>query len=255
MIKMVNKVLNIGDKIELFKAEDKEEASRKQYLSQLLDFVEEDKVRIAMPIEGGHVIPLTIGDRYELCFYSATGLYQCKAEIMDRYKENNVYLMVVQFLSDLEKCQRRQFYRLEHIMDIQYRLFTTEEERLINRLKMDEFANEEAKINCKKILDGMQKKWITATITDISGGGIRFNSNLQYQKDHQIYMKIPFEMNGTTREYELKGNIVSSEVLLHKKGYFETRVEFIEIDHEQRETIVKFVFEQERRMLRRGIVG
>ena len=70
------------------------------------------------------------GDFYEVCFYTSTGLYQAKLEITDRYKENNIFILVGAFCSDLEKCQRRQYYRLEKIIDIDYRNYTREEEIL-----------------------------------------------------------------------------------------------------------------------------
>lgn len=252
---MINQLLNVGDKIDLFRIEEgKMEEERKQYLSQIMDFGEEDQIKIAMPFENGRMVPLTVGDKYELCFYTPTGLFQCKSEIIDRYKEDNVFLLVVQFTSALEKCQRRQYYRLDYIIDIEYRICTREEEILIRRLKENNFPNDEARINCKKILKEVQQKWVFATATDISGGGIRFNSSQQCKKGNKIAMKIPFEMAGESKEFILKGRVVTSEELLRKKGYYEIRVEFIEMDHDLREMIVKFIFEQERKILRRGML-
>lgn len=91
-----------------------------------------------------------------------------------------------------------------------------------------------------------------ATITDISGGGVRFNSSTLHKKNTLLYLRIPIEQNGNEKIFELKGEVVNSAVLAKKTDYYETRVKFVDIDRDEREQIVKFIFAQERKMLRRG---
>ena len=131
---MKEQVIKVGDKIEMYRisAQMDEKEVRRQYISQLLDYMEDDQVKLAMPMEGGRMVPLTVGDMYEVCFYTSGGLFQARLEIVDRYKENNIFLLVGEFRSDLEKCQRRQYYRLEQIIDIDYRTFTKEEEEFFS---------------------------------------------------------------------------------------------------------------------------
>lgn len=251
---MREQVIKIGDKVEMYKisAQIDENEVRRQYISQVLDYMEEDQIKLAMPMEGGKMIPLTVGDLYEVCFYTSSGLFQSQIEITDRYKENNIFLLVAEFRSDMEKCQRRQYYRLEKIIDINYRNYTREEEILERRLMVNDFSNEEARTSCKKILNEVQNKWLLATITDISGGGARFNSYNMHKKNSLIYMRIPIEQNGQEKMYEIKGEIVTSEILPKRTDFYETRVKFIDLDRDEREQIVKFIFEQERKMLRRA---
>ena len=93
-----------------------------------------------------------------------------------------------------------------------------------------------------------------ATITDISGGGVRFNSFNNHKKNELLYLRIPIEQKGETRMFELKGEVVNSDILPKRADYYETRVKFIDLDRDEREQIVRFVFEQERKMLRRGVM-
>lgn len=252
---MKEQVIHIGDKVEMYKISVQSETEnqvRKQYISQILDYMEEDQLKLAMPMEAGRMIPLTVGDFFEVCFYTDSGLFQSSIEIVDRYKEENVHVMIGEFHSDLEKCQRRQYYRLEHIIDINYRYYTREEEILERRLMVNDFANEEARMSCKKILNEVKNKWMIATITDISGGGVRFNSSTLHKTGTLLYLRIPIAQNGAERIFELKGEVVNSAVLAKKTDYYETRAKFVDIDRDEREQIVKFIFAQERKMLRKG---
>lgn len=247
-------VIQIGDKLDLVQVENEEGRRKKQYTSQFLDFLENDKAKIAMPMENLKVIPLTVGDKYFLSIHTTSGLFQCQCEIVDRYKEGNVYILVVQFMSALEKCQRRQFYRLESIIDSRYRVFSDEEETLLIKLKNNAFASEAARKACENALEKVKNSWYDATITNISGGGVRFNSKQEIPKEGKIYMNIPIQLNGEELMMELKARIVTTAPVFNRTGLYETRVEFVEIPLDDREDIVKYVFEQERRKIKKGMI-
>lgn len=251
---MRERVINIGDKVEMYRisAQIEEGKVRRQYISQLIDYMEDDQIKLAMPMEGSKIVPLTVGDDYEVCFYTSSGLFQARVEITDRYKENNIFLLVAVFRSDMEKCQRRQYYRLKHIIDINYRPYTREEEILERRLKVNDFVNEEALLSCQKILNEVKSKWTVATITDISGGGARFNSFSNHKVGTVLIVKIPLEQKGEQRIFELKTEVVNCQILPRRTDFYETRVKFVDIDSDEREAIVKFIFEQERKMLRKS---
>lgn len=250
---MVSKIVSVGDKIDLIKIKSSLEDNvvARQYTSQMIDYLEEDKVKIAMPIESSRVIPLDIGDTYQLCFYTERGLYQCNAEIMDRCKDENVYILVVKFISQLEKFQRREFYRLDCILDIDYRVVKQEEIIYTKQLSQDEFSSQEERDHCFNSLNQLQTDWHPATITNISGGGARFNSKNPHNKGDEIYINILLKTSAGDKDFEMKANIISSIPITNKPGFFENRVEFSEIELEERETIIKFVFEEERKIRKR----
>ena len=72
------------------------EEPEKKYFSQVYDILSEDEMKIAMPIVDGRVIPLPVNGRYDLCFYTSGGLYQCKATITDRYKEGGLFVLQIE---------------------------------------------------------------------------------------------------------------------------------------------------------------
>lgn len=251
---IVSDIVMIGDKIDIYLPGQKKEGESVltlRYISQLLDFIDEDKAKLLMPITGNRVIPLEIGIRCDLFFYTYKGIYRCRALVTERYKEENLHILVVQFLSDLEKFQRRQYYRLECIKDIECRLVAPEEAELIEKIEADSFEDEEEREMLRKQLNSLQLEWYQATLTDISGGGARFNAPMRYNPGDKIRIDISFEVKHCYFGHELKANVISSIPLNNRPDMFEIRVEFSEITVGQRETIIKFVFEEERKRRKR----
>ena len=118
---MLSKFISVGDKIELqtvdHLAEEKTNG-KKIYESKVYDILSEDTMEIAMPMEKTKLILLPVDSEYDIVFYGASGLYQCFARIIDRYKSNNVYILVIELTSNLRKYQRREYYRFSCALEM-----------------------------------------------------------------------------------------------------------------------------------------
>jgi c-di-GMP-binding flagellar brake protein YcgR len=250
---MVSDVVSIGDKLELksLSFSTKKIENEKIYKSQVLDFIDDDTASILMPIEGGRVIPLTVGEKYSLCFFTKKGLYQCKSIITDRARINNVYVLTVQFTSELEKFQRRQFYRLEYLLEIKYCLVSDMEISIINKLQNENFKDEEEKQNYLNTLETFRKEWLSGTILDISGGGARFVSGHNHEYGNMLQISLEFDNELGEKTFYIQALIISSTKMINRQGFYEHRVQFIDILKEEREAIIKFIFEEERRQRKR----
>ena len=108
---MLSKFVARNDKIELQTIdrgeEENGEINKKVYNSSVLEILSEDMLEITMPMEQSKLILLPVDSEYDLVFYTESGLYQCFARIIDRYKSNNVFILVVELTSNLRKYQRR----------------------------------------------------------------------------------------------------------------------------------------------------
>ncbi len=233
---MLKDIVSVGDKIELsrFTNNDSQTKKPKIYSSQVLDFIEYDKACIAMPIEGGRIIPLSVGDKYQLCFYCKQGVYQCRAVITERYRKDNIYMLVIQLTSELEKVQRRQYYRLEYIFEI-----------LVCKLLENEMdiKREEIEIAPNRYIDAM--------MLDISGGGCRFALNERMDKDTKVMLRFTLTLAKGMRLFEILGKVTYSGEQRHQSKTYEHRVEFIDLLEEDRERIVRFIFDEERKRRRK----
>lgn len=229
----------IGDRIELMhiKSAIGRKVSDKKYGSQLLDFDGDRTAKIAMPISEGKVIPLEIDDDYHLCFFTNSGLYQCTVRIKKRYTENRMYVMDVIFLTPLKKFQRRKFYRLDCLFPIRYRIVPKEQFEKKNEAEQD---NEKDEI-----------LWEEGTISDLSGGGIRFHGNVECKKEDLVEIVLPLSLQSGIVPLSLYMKVVSCVHFEGSRVAYETRGEFLDINEKERETVIKYVFEEQRRRMRK----
>ena len=179
---MVSKVIGIGNKIEFTKVQsvrndDSAGLKKKVYISQVYDIIDDTKIKVAMPIENGHVVAVSPNTRLDACFYTAKGLYHGRVVVVERMKEANMHVMTVELQYELKKFQRRQYYRLSCTMDLQYRPMDDEEKE--NFLKTKELPEPERVYD---LMDGVA--------LDFSGGGIRFISRAKYEKNDLMYIKL-----------------------------------------------------------------
>lgn len=235
---MLQDFIKAGDKVELQAADhmfnNKQETSRK-YLSRVFDVLGDDRLEIVMPMEKTKLILLPVEGEYEICFYSSQGLYQCYARIYDRYKSNNVYVLAFEVTSNLRKHQRREYYRFSCVMDMRCR-----------DLKPDEAATMES--DRPVIVPGLPLR--RSLICDISGGGMRFVTDVNYEENSYVYCTFPLTIDGVSKDFEVTGKILVSKSLPNRPGQYEHRMQYIHLPRDTREEIIKFIFDEERRLRR-----
>ena len=242
------RVFDIGDRIEItpVKAVFSEDKSEKKYVSQLLDFDDIRTAKISTPLQDGRIIPLRVDQDVRLCFFTKSGLYQCKARIKKRYIEDKIPMMDVLLISEPEKYQRRRFYRLECTYEINYRRLSLEEVRIRRDLESGYGDAQEL----KKQLEDIPQDWKTGVVTNLSGGGIRFHLGESLDIGEMIELDIPIS---------LKNGVVPMKVFSHvidctgdRPDSKDVRCEFDSIGPKERELVVKYVFEEQRRRMSGG---
>lgn len=246
---MANEVIQVGSKIELRALSRQSVAEMEQdavYISQFLQWADKNVAVIAVPSYRGHLVPLRAGDTFELRFYTKSGLYRCRGSVTKRAKtSNNIAVAEVKFISALEKYQRRQFYRMDCIMPLTYTVANDVQRSLYREKK--HCMNIDEKLLIEKKLEEQNMIWLSGTILDISGGGIRFNSEVQQNSGdililqpalpEQIQKRIPF----------LFGRVISSRRIANKEpAVYDNRIEFTEISHGEQEYIITYIFKEER---------
>ncbi len=237
---MLSKYVSIGAKLELETIDrmgDVEDSSeRRTYRSKLHDIVSEDQIKIAMPIEQGKLVLLPVDGEYNICFYTPSGLYQCLARVVDRYKSDNIFILVMELTTDIRRYQRREYYRLNCVLDMKCREVAEED---INGF------NERVRFFDTDIMfsDGI--------MVDISGGGARFISRVRYEKNANIQFIFSLFVNGQLTEYKLLGKVLLSERLDNRDDEFEHRIQFLDIMNDDRESIIRYIFEEERKIRHR----
>ena len=88
---------------------------------------------------------------------------------------------------------------------------------------------------------------VSGTILDISGGGAKFNSNMDITTDRYMYVSFKLTSNTINQNINAIAKRVRSEYKTDKR-IFEHRIEFLFKEPEDRETIIKYIFDEERRI-------
>jgi c-di-GMP-binding flagellar brake protein YcgR len=208
----------------------------KTHQSQVLDILSEDRIEIAMPQEKSKLILLPVDGEYDLYFYGETGLYQCYARVVDRYKNKGMYVLVMDLISNLRKHQRREYYRYSCALEMNSREIKEEEELSPSDKKTEDLLPE---LPLKRSI-----------VADISGGGLRFVADYAYDVGSMILCKYRLMIGGRLKEYSIKSKVLAVKELENRKGVYEHRVQYIDVDSAEREEIIKYIFDQERKTLK-----
>lgn len=252
---MANDVIQIGNKIEM-RAMTKRVLSMDTpvpdvFVSQFIQWADNNVATIAVPMFKGHLIPLRIDDEYELQFVTKGGLYRCKGRIVSRNKNHgNIAVANIKFISALEKFQRREYYRMNCIIPMSYAVLSDIQKDLYREKKR--CLTLEQKINIEKQLENQNLVFQKATLLDLSGGGMRFNSGVQQERGDILLLQPAFPEMVRKKIPYLFGRIISSRRIPNKEPItFDNRVEFVEITSAEQEHIITYIFKEERDKRRR----
>ena len=145
----------------------------------------------------------------------------------------------MELTTDIRKYQRREYYRLNCVLDMKVKsVAAADKMNYRNPAEQVYFMDTDITFS-------------NGTMVDISGGGARFISRVQYPKGCNIQFAFSLFVSGKLTEYKLLGRVLYSEELASRPGSYEHRIQFINIMNDERESIIKFIFEEERKIRRR----
>ncbi len=249
----MNVKFKVGDKIQLNHLSSAYGHARSEnvYISQVLDFDHIRTVKIAMPIFEGRIIPLDEGDEYHLCFFTDSGMFRSRGRIAKRYEENKLFVAEITLLTELKKYQRRQYYRLDCMIEFEYRIVSEEEQLIRKKIEENSFTDVNDQKKYMDMLDQYPKEWYDAVISDLSGGGLRFHCNHVFEKGQMLEVTIPLVFLNGVIPIHYMAEVLSCSQYENKRSEQETRAEFRDITDTEREQIIQYVFEQQRRRLKK----
>ena len=238
---MLNNFISPGDRVELTAVDRKLNDSDKSdnakfYETKIVDIISEDSIEVQMPIEQTKLILLPVDAEFNMIVYTNAGLYQCFVRVVDRYKSNNIYVLVLELTSNLRKYQRREYYRLNTVLDMKSKAIDENPDK--NSLEQVHFIDTDLTFD-------------NGTMVDIRGGGARFISKVRYTEGSLIRFVFSLFVNGQVTEYKLLGKVLKSSPMENREDSFENRIQFVNMVNDDRESIIKYIFEEERKMRHR----
>lgn len=236
---LLSKFISPGARIEMEAIErvlSNSGSEKKVYESKVVDVLGEDRIEIFMPIEQTKLVLLPVNAEYHIHFFTARGLFQCDAKVANRYKNGALYLLELKITSQLQKYQRREFYRFPCMIDMQIREITEEEKRGIEQ---------------NGVFEAEELPGDKAVIVDLSGGGLRFTSAVPFEPKSTVVCEYVLRRENGNKRYYIAGELLSCKRIENSPGQYEQRVRFEYITPREREEIIRFIFEEERRKRQR----
>ncbi|WP_077367492.1 flagellar brake protein [Anaerosalibacter sp. Marseille-P3206] len=214
--------LNIGDKIQIIR-------TRRDmsfiYPSQILDVLDENTYIISGPITMSTIVPVFISENIEIIYVvKDKGRYKFDAIVLKK-QDDNIYKLVIKKTGNVKRLQQRSFYRFNLKIPVK-KFFTIkigEKEKVIEE-------------NCET--------------KDLSGSGMKLLSN--YDHDINDIVECLFEID--KKKVHIKGKIVRKDKIDNFSFKFAFGIYFTDIRKEDREDIVKYIFQQERIMIEKGLI-
>ena len=218
-----------GTKIELELLDDTGEKNSTILVSELEWCEGQNEAYIAAPIHEGILYPMHIGTIMNMCMLHGEELYKAKARVTGRNNKDNIVLLKVEASGGLKKIQRRQFFRFDCIKPVKYRMVHYAKDA---RCDEEDFKN---------------------TITkDISGSGICMLVEEEIQKNALLECELLLEEGNAVK---FLGNAVRVIKCDFKSRYkYEIGVFFKQLDNKDRDYIVKYIFNEQRKLRKKGLI-
>lgn len=212
-----------GDRVEIHVGS-QETDSAKTYISQIHEIEDSGVLLVYTPIYRGRLVALEMA-KYALLFMFDNHLVSFNASASVRIKKEGFNVVRFQLLDEGKRVQRRQFYRFDCVLP----------------MKFSPIYKKPSPTQSSPMIDGV--------VRDISGGGMRFVSNESLELGDNLKCILILG-----REYIIViGNVLRKDYVEGEKPpyKFEYRLIFAGILPDEQEKIVQFIFQEQRRQLKR----
>jgi c-di-GMP-binding flagellar brake protein YcgR len=225
-----------------------------QYVSQIVDHYDGGILDILTPVQKSKIVYFANDSIVKITSSKGDAIYEIKAQLIEK-TFGQISMMRLKIISDINKIQRRDFYRLRTILDITIRT-------IIN-------------VNEKKF--GEKNKGIAI---DISGGGLLLSTSAVMEENDfvELTLHLPEDKETTqltqndkyktskelaasntnkaptSNEIVLIGTIVRKHYDSNAKVAYEYGIRFEKISDFERNEITKFIFNEQRRLIKKGLV-
>jgi c-di-GMP-binding flagellar brake protein YcgR len=199
----------------------------------------EELFKVYNPIYKNRVQTMVIDKKYKFRYIDdKSGIYTFDGRIVERTKDNQIYVLVVKFEGNVKKSQRRAFFRMDIIKKIK-----------IN-LPMDEGIDTAEKL--EKLKNQVQFYPKEILLKDISGGGFGFLTNHTFAVG-DIFLA---EVNLDEKIIEVIGKVVRKNTVSDNQNDYKYSigVEFKCLDTKTRRDIINYIFNKQRELRKKGLI-
>ncbi len=182
-----------------------------------------EEMVVFAPMDPRQMLTYRIKDPVTVCFPRKDALYMFSARILERMRRGEASLLRLVQETQAERIQRRLYYRLNTYLEVAVRIQTE--------------GNQE-------------ENWYKTHTMDISGGGMRIKTDYPFLEGSRLecLMQIGDQV------LRIFGEVLTTGPILDENKFFYTRILFHDIPDTTKETVVQFVFNEQKRLHRKGLL-
>lgn len=224
----LKKFFTIGEKIQIDHIDIR--GQLQEYTSQVVDIHGLDFMDVLIPIHKTQDVYLKVDSIVKIVLPKGDAVYEFKAVVYEKLF-GRVPLLRLKTISEVNKIQRRDFYRLKLMRDIEAR-----------------------KILLENILENNQEKKFGDTfkcyLHDISAGGVLISTKEDLQEGDTLEIKI--DLNGI--ELVAYGIIVRRTLTVSPRAPYSYGVKFDKMREFDKNKLSRFIFEEQRKLIKKGLI-
>lgn len=208
------------------------------YISSVFGVTKNEEILFHIPTRHGHTVTVPMNLNFDVVFNTRAGMFQLSGEITKRGKLENFPVYVFEPNTKLEKVQRRDYYRFHCLVPIKV-LPIPEDVAILPSMDLVEDDLEKYGNTYGDPVDG--------NIVDISGGGAKFKSKKEVVTERYMYCSFVLSTPTLNKIINVISRKVKTEYDEENKVYI-NRIEFLFKEPDDREIVIKYIFDEERRL-------
>lgn len=215
-------VIKLGEKLHIIPGT----GSRLNYtfVTHVAEQLGNHRLLVYTPISRGNLVRLPEGADYQFLFYTQNELFQASGTVLEHCTINGLHYMKITY-SDWQRIQRRTFFRLHCLLD-----FT--------------FSN---LADCSEDQPPQDLPVYKGVIKNLSGGGMFFVTEVKLAQNDEILCHLKLNDKSLT----VKGKVIEAEAPLATESLYKYRAGFIELERQQEEQLVRFIFSLQLKMIKK----
>lgn len=219
--------IELGRKLELVVTTRNPEHPKLSLASKLIGLENSKLAVIDAPIHEGNIYPIHLDTQIEIYFNQKQDLYLVEAKVLSRKHENNIPLIQIEFTSDVQKVQRREYFRFPVSLGIKYRVIDPSQPQ------------------------ALQQEYQEGMTRNLSGGGASILIREAVDLGTMLECLLPL---GQGQEVFIHGKAVRVSKRNDGGKYkCEVGIRFKGIERKDRESIISYIFEEQRRLIKKGL--
>lgn len=196
---------------------------KKEFVSQIVN-IQEEYVDILIPIYKKRDVHLKQGSLLKLVVMKEDAIYELKTVLSEKLF-GSIPLLRLKGISEINKIQRRDYYRLKIFREIEVR----------------------------QIIDKNEKKYgesFKGNLQDISSGGLMFSTKEQF--DEKDLLEFTLDLND--HKMVVLGIVVRRNLNESYRSPYSYGIKYVDLNMADRNAINRFIFEEQRRLIKKGLI-